>query len=254
LPVHRDPHISAGYNFIKRGIADSRLIIPIQRSKIVKILAGIVLVLIAFHGLVLYLIFVLKRDYVLGFVPLFHMDIEADIPTHFSSILLLIIAYLLFCVSRHARAAGSRYSTQWSLLSLIAIGLSIDEISTIHEKTILPLRGAFDLSGPFYYSWVILGIAGIALIAIPYRRMVFDLPAGFRSGLIAAVLIYLAGVLGFELMGGNYASIHGTENFTYQLFVAFEELLEMARLILMINTLLKHLDANQIRIEHVFEQ
>lgn len=234
-------------------MADTRLIIPIRRSKIVKFLAGIVLVLIALHGLVLYLIFVLKRDYALGFVPLFHLDIEANIPTHFSSILLLIIAYLLFCVSRHESTAESRYSTQWSLLSLVAIGLSIDEISTIHEKTILPLRGTFDLSGPFYYSWVILGIAGIALISILYRRMVFDLPASFRVRLLVAGLVYLSGVLGFELLGGNYASVHGTENFTYQILVAFEEILEMTGLVLMINALLIHLHTNQVLVEQVFE-
>lgn len=234
-------------------MSDGRLAIPIHRSTTVRFLFTVVLTLAAFHGLVLYFIFVMNRDYVMGFVPLFHLDLEGNIPTYFTTLLLIFISYLLFCISRREAASGSKFSRHWNFLSFLFLLLSVDEYAVIHEKTILPLREGFNLDGFFFFSWVVLGIAGTALIGIFYLPMILRLPARLRNGLILAGFVYLGAVLGLELIGGNYASLYGTETFPYQLLVASEELLEMIGLILMINALLEHHHSSQVLVEHTFQ-
>ena len=53
--------------------------------------------------------------------------------------------------------------------------------------------------------------------------------------------MYIAGVIGMELVGGRYAKLYGTLNFTYSMLATVEESLEMAGLIVFIWGLLLYI-------------
>jgi len=127
--------------------------------------------------------------------------------------------------------------------------MSIDEIIGIHELFIIPLRRTFNLSGIFYFSWVILGIAFILIIGIVYLRFLFNLPAKIRNNFILAASLYIGGVIGVELLDGYYAETHGQTNLTYRLMVTLEESLEIFGIIVFIKALLNFMLINKIKIK-----
>lgn len=220
-------------------------IITIRRPRVVAALTALACILLFLHELGVYFTYELGHPFVKGFVPLFNLDTEGNAPTFFSSLLLVAASQLMYWISRAEEQAGSRYLKQWRLLSLIFLLLALDESAKIHELLIKPLRDAFDLRGAFYYSWVIVGMAGVSLLAALYFRFLMDLPSGFRGELLLAAGLYLTGVIVFELIGGNYASIHGETNLVYERLTTGEELLEISGLIILINALLKQIQTSQ---------
>ena len=232
---------------------NARFSITIERTRVVTILVCVVSVLALLNGLGLYLTFGLGYQYAKGFVPLFNLDNESNVPTYFSAMMLFAASFLFYWASRYEISTGSKFSRHWTLLSFIFLLLSVDEAASIHEKFIGPLRESFDLSGPLYFSWVLVGFAVVIIFAIYYYRFVLNLPGSIRTGMVLAGVIYLSGVLGLELIDGNYVSLYGDGNLTYQLLTSCEELLEMTGVVILINVLLKHLHANRVRAEMIFD-
>jgi len=175
-----------------------------------------------------------------GLIEFFNVDSEKNLPTFFAVFLLIIIAVLLYIIFKVRFTERNKYSFYWLILSVIFIFLAIDEACIIHERFIEPLRELLDLSGIFYYGWVILGLLVILIIFIFYIRFLISIPFRIRLGFVLAGAIYIAGALIMEMIGGWYYEIHNLD-FTYQLLVTFEELLEMSGVIFFLEVLLKYL-------------
>jgi hypothetical protein len=110
-----------------------------------------------------------------------------------------------------------------------------------------PVKATFHLAGPFLFAWVIPYGCAVVVIGFLYLRFVLRQPARTRRLIVAAGSVYLAGALGFELIGGWYLSRHDEiENFNYLLLVAAEEFLEMVGSVLFIYALLDFL-GNQLQ-------
>lgn len=223
--------------------------IIIKRSRIVTALISLTAILLFLHGLGLYFRYELEHPLAMGFVPLFNFDTEGNVPTFYSSLLLLVASLLFYWAAQINRAADSKQTRQWHLLSLIFFFLALDESAAIHELLIDPLRTAFHLKGLFYFSWVIVGMVGVLLLGIFFLRFVISLPAQFRTELLLAAALYLTGVIGLELVGSDYASIHGLANLRYELIATGEELFETAGLITLINALIKYIQTHLSKIE-----
>ena len=121
--------------------------------------------------------------------------------------------------------------------------MGVDEWFEFHEKLTQPLRdwiGANSL-GVFYFSWVIIGLVIVTLIILFFARFVLHLDNQTRNTFILAAGLFIAGTIGFELIGGVVAESHGTENLIYNLLVAGEESLEMSGVIVFINGLLSYI-------------
>lgn len=225
------------------------ILIAFKRSRLATTLISLTTILLFLHGLGLYFTYALGYPFVKGFVPLFNFDEESNVPTFYSSMLLLMASALFYWITRIDEATGSKQVWRWRLLSLLFFYLAVDEFATIHELLIGPLRDMFHLTGIFYFSWVIAGMAGVSLLGIFYFRFVINLPSRFRSELLLAAALYLTGVIGFEMIGGNYAYIHGAYNIQYALITTGEELFEIAGLITLINALIKYLQTHQATLE-----
>ncbi|MBD2102714.1 hypothetical protein [Leptolyngbya sp. FACHB-261] len=183
----------------------------------------------------------LGRPYLFGLVPLFDTDIEASIPTWYSSVALLFCALLLALITLIRKQINDRFVLHWGILSFIFLYLSCDEALSIHEKAIRPLRSALNTSGLLYQAWVIPGIAFVLLVLLVYLKFLAALPPKTLRLFLISGAIYLAGALGMELVGGYYSELHGEENIAYAMITTLEECLEMLGIVAFIYTLLSYI-------------
>jgi len=182
----------------------------------------------------------LGQERVFGLTYFFNIDEEWNLPTFFSVFLFIFIAIILYIIFKTLHREKKKNTFYWLSLSILFILLGIDESVAIHERFIEPLRDWLNLSGIFYYGWVILGILFIFVIFILYIKFLKSLTPKIRNWIILAGIVYIAGALGMEMVGGWYFEIHDND-FLYQIIVTVEEVLEILGLIIFIKTLLSHL-------------
>src|SRR5690606_6775384 len=83
---------------------------------------------------------------------------EANIPTWFSSAILLAAAGLLLITNLAQRAEG-KARLGWAGTTAIFTYISLDETGTIHEKLTAILQARLELTRYFYFGWIMVGIA-----------------------------------------------------------------------------------------------
>ena len=66
--------------------------------------------------------------------------------------------------------------------------------------------------------------------------------------------IYIGGSIGFELIGGYYAELHGLKNLAYNMLTSTEESLEMAGIILFIWGLLTYIADSYKDVQFCFDE
>ena len=182
-----------------------------------------------------------KHDFAFGLIPLFDFNAESNIPTLFSSTILIIASALLFLISSIKKNTNHPYSA-WVVLAIIFLFLSIDETSSLHEKLTIPLKSSLNTSGLLFYAWVIpYGLALLIFIA-SYTTFLFHLPQKTRNLFILSGLTFVIGAIGFELLGGMQDEAHGQYNLTYILYYSCEELLEMLGVSIFIYTLASYIN------------
>jgi hypothetical protein len=177
-----------------------------------------------------------------GFVPEFNLDREMNVPTWFSTVCFLFAALLLWQLSVTDSPGARRY---WKGLALVFGFLSIDESAAFHEMAVEPMRRLFHAHGLLYFSWVILGAAFVAVLAVLYVRFFLSQPRPARGFFMFSAAIFLTGTLGLEMLGGRYVELHGSSTFTYALIANCEEMLEMAGLVLFLHALMVLLEKQQ---------
>jgi hypothetical protein len=216
--------------------------IVLRPSRITAVLATAVAVLFLLHGLALFSIFFLGYDYVLGLIPLFHVNYESNLPTWYSSSALLLAAMLLALIGLYKKRRDEPFHRSWLGLAAVFLFLSIDESAQVHEKLSSPLRDLLGTSGALHYPWVIpYGIGLLILLAI-YIPFLKSLPAGTRRLVILAGLIFVSGALGMELFGAAAAASGREDGFL--ICCTIEEFLEMAGIVVFIHALTSYMDGH----------
>lgn len=178
-----------------------------------------------------------------GVLRLFYVDSEQNLPSFYSALLLFLPAAAVGVVAALKRRAGARYARHWAVLSLAFLYLSFDEAASLHEAAIGPMR---ELLGPYasgvlWYAWVAPASLAVAVFGLSYLRFLWALPVRTRCGMIASGIVYLAGALGMEMAGSNYAFRHGVDTFAYAMLSTIEESLEMAGLVWFLYMVLDYL-------------
>ena len=180
------------------------------------------------------------RGYFYGLVPLFDFNSEQNIPTFYSSIALIISSALLFLIALNCKKNKSSY-IPWLGLSLIFLFLSIDEISSIHEKLTVHSREIFGTSGFLYYAWVIPYGLALGVFIILYSKFLLELPKNTMLLFLTSGGIYVLGAIGFESLGGRQAELLGLNNILYSFYYTCEEFFEMLGIAIFIYTLLTYI-------------
>lgn len=183
----------------------------------------------------------LGHDSLKGFVRLFYLDYENNIPTWYSSSALLLCSLLLATIAVAKKRDGAHYVFHWTALSIIFLFLSLDEAASVHEITISPLRAALNAGPILHYTWVILGAAAVLIIAVGYWRFLSDLPSPTQRLFLTAGTMYVGGALGVELLGGWYDALYGKKNMMYVMIATVEEFFEMQGIVVFIYALMVYM-------------
>jgi hypothetical protein len=168
---------------------------------------------------------------------LFSLDTEGNVPTFFSTFLLLLAAMLLNVIARLTRRQSGSGIAGWRMLSWVFALGALDEASRVHELLSQPMRDAFPRMGPaFHYAWVIPGMAVAMVVGAAFLPFFLRLPRPTRSNFALAAALYLGGAIGMELVGGLYLGTGTAEIVGYTI----EEGLEMAGMIVFMHSLLRY--------------
>ena len=162
---------------------------------------------------------------------------ETNIPTWYSSSVLLCCSFLLALIAAMKKGAGGAFRGHWVLLAVGFLYISMDETAQIHEN----LNQLLDLHGIFYFTWVIpVGIL-VLVLALIYARFVLHLPSRTRLRFLGAGVAYVGGALGVELVLGYWTDLHGDENLTYAMIDLVEESLEILGMSMFLSALLEYI-------------
>ncbi len=168
-----------------------------------------------------------ERDgYLLGVVPLFDLDEEANLPTLYSTLTQLLAAAILAGLASLEGAGGSR-RPYWLGLSAIFCLLAVDEAAQLHELVGGLIESRIRTTGYFFYSWIVPYFGLLVVLAMLYGRFLFRLPAATRVLILAAGLTFAVGVIGIEAAAARHDELYGQETWTYTGLAMIEEILEM---------------------------
>lgn len=169
----------------------------------------------------------------------FSLDQEANVPSWFSSVLLLAAAAALALVALDAHARRNRWARHWTGLAAVFVWLSMDETAEVHERIGSWLRDRLDLGGILYYAGVVPALLLAMAVALAYIRFLRALPRATMLGTLLAAGLYVTGAAGVEAMTGWWVDTHGTS--TSLLYVStVEENLELAGTTLFILVVLSY--------------
>ena len=214
--------------------------IEIRPEKAFRVLLTVIFCLTVGDIVALWLKFGLDHDYVFGLVPLFDFNEEMNIPTFFSSVILLTAAMLLACIAEAHRRQSGRFAA-WYGLAAIFLFLAIDENAGIHELFQAPASRLVDASGLFFHAWIIPYVAVLAILLPIYGRFMAALPHRTMVLFGIAGAIFVAGAVGFEAIGGSYLEQHGP-NVGYHILTTIEEGMEMFGISLFVYALLAYME------------
>lgn len=224
--------------------------ISINRHAIVSTLATVIALLLAASLLGQISRYEFGHDHVFGFVQLFNVDGERNVPTFFTVILAFSAVLLLAVIGFAGKARGNKDSRYWFALAAGFAFLGYDEAFQVHEQMIVPMRrlmGNTNL-GAFYFGWVVPGIAGVCLLAVFFLKFLLRLPATTRNWMVFSGCLYLGGALGMEMLDGKYIAAYGAD-LMYSVLVTIEEGLEMLGLVAFIHSLLGHISHASEKVE-----
>lgn len=210
-----------------------------------RVLAKIVLALTALNLVAITFRFGFGRPMVLGFVPLFYLDYEANVPTWYSSAAWLIAGGAAAQIAVVRYNAGRDEVRPWWVVAVLCFLLSMDEIAGLHELPIDWLREQQGFRGPLYYGWVVPGAIFFCVVGLSMLRFWLGLPRTTQRLTLAAGCTFLAGAIGVEMLSGMQADAYGEENLGYALIITIEELLEMGGVVMLVSALCAHLRGEQ---------
>jgi len=210
----------------------------IEPARVARWLAGIIAVLAIVSLAEQYVIHILGRADLEEYLIAVDVDAEGNIPTWYSSAALLACSILLGAITARVHRERGRYVDHWAWLAAIFTFLSIDELAQLHEH-LGHLHETWHTSGLFYFAWVIPAMAFVAAIGLAYAKFLAHLPPATRRRFVIAAIVYVAGAVGVEALGGWRAESHGMNNMTHSCIATVEEVMEMAGVAMFLVALLR---------------
>lgn len=175
---------------------------------------------------------VVELAHVEALIPTLSLSYEANLPTWFSSSLLLACSVAAGAVAMQAPA----WRKHWWFMCGLAAYMSLDEAAEIHEH----LGGLVGTHGVLYFDWVIPAAGALVVLTALYLPFMRALPRVTRNRLVLAAVIYIGGAVGMELPLGWWTERHGNDGLGYALIDWVEETLEMIGAAIALLSLLAH--------------
>ncbi|PAX54312.1 hypothetical protein CK510_12525 [Brunnivagina elsteri CCALA 953] len=175
-----------------------------------------------------------------GLALLFNLDEELNFPSVYSSFALLFAAIILGFIAYMKNSQQDFYTSYWKWLSITFSFLFFDELVSVHEHMIEPMKTLFNTKGFLSFAWVIPGSIGVLILFLVFLKFIINLPQKTRSNFLIAGAIYIAGCIGCELVGG-YIVDNKLGFMPYLIEVTLEEFLEMLGIAIFIYGLFSHI-------------
>lgn len=224
--------------------------IKIFPRQITKLLLIIILTLTLIHCLFQYLEYGLGLSQVSHIRTVFDFEYDANLPTWYSSVTLLICSLLLTLIANAKKQSQDTYTRHWQILAIIFAVMSLDEVAMLHERAgnLIEKLSSVEFTGWLNFQWVLLGIPLTLILAIAYLKFIVHLPAKTRNLFLLAGGLFVGGALGLEIIAGHQESMGN--KFFYELFTSIEELWEKLGVLVFIHALLTYMEkyTNQIEI------
>lgn len=176
-------------------------------------------------------------------LKLINLNGEKNIPTPFSTVLLLLCSILLSTIST-IRIHRRQIAYPWIILASIFLFLAVDEFVGIHERLCRPVKTLLNNpSGAFRFGWVVPYGVFVAVLAATYSRFILGIPPRPRRLMLIAAFVYVTGAFGFEMVEGWYSDLFGTRgDLAYKILTMFEESLEMIGLVTFVYALMVYVE------------
>lgn len=185
----------------------------------------------------------------------FDFNLENNVPTWFSVIILAFSAILLFIIYRHQKKQQNKNAFYWLLLSLIFVFLSIDESVQVHEEVARILRPSVgdSMNGFLYWAWVVPYSVFVILAGLFFLKFVLSLPTATRNLFFTGGAMFISGALLLEFPEGYFYKVYGLDHIYNRILYCIEELFEMGGVVIFINALLRYMRDNKIGISILAE-
>lgn len=162
----------------------------------------------------------------------FDLGHEPSIPAFYSATMMLCSAVLLCFLGRFDRGAEGSRKRYWYALAILFVALAIDEAVMFHEMATAAMD-RMNVSGPFYFSWIIPGAIFAAVVGLAFMRFVWSLDRRTRNLLMLSGIVFVSGAIGMESIAGViFAAAENEEaairSVSHVIVQAFEEGMEMA--------------------------
>ncbi|MCA9972863.1 MAG: hypothetical protein KC425_21750 [Anaerolineales bacterium] len=205
------------------------------------ILTAVIVVLLGAHFVGLLLIFRFDIHNGFGFIPMTQLNAERNVPTFFCAGL-MAFAGLLFGLIGYARKDMGRDKYYWGALGLLMLFFAVDELIMIHERLNEPMKRLLQLEGYYWFVWVVPYVVLALILFFAFFGFFKNLPARTRNLLILGAVVFVAGAIGIEVLSGVYLELavkaHTFNEVYYEIASGFEEIFEMAGLVIVVYALL----------------
>ena len=225
------------------AVAASSNAISVNTTSIIRVLVGIALFLLISHISFQLTSYFTGHASIHGLVRLFNLDAEDNIPSVYSTTLLLLSSLLLTIITIFKWNETRAMITHWAVLAIGFFLMAADEELSFHEELIDPVRAILGNAhlGIFYFAWVVPAIMLVAVLGLFFLIFLIRLPRKTALRFVLVGSLYVGGSIGMELIGGLYDELHGQHNLTYIAIATAEESFEMFGVILFIWALLDYM-------------
>lgn len=225
-------------------------VIYVNKSFVIRLLATAAIAIQVISFCTRFIVFFTDYKSVTGLnftLNMFYVGAERNIPTAFSSMILIIASVLLFVITILKWKKPKSFYWIWFILSFGFFYLAMDEAMILHETILGQREGVIlgrQFSGFLRHAWIIPFLFTIPFLILLFYKFLMHLDNRTRNLFLVSAALFVGGAIGIESIGGYIKDTIGVDNWWYYIEVATEESFEMAGVITFIYSLLDYLNRN----------
>jgi hypothetical protein len=201
-----------------------------------------------------YIRYVYGNETQLGFLRLFNLEGENNLPSWYSSVELLLSSGVLGIIGLQGKQERNPWAWHWLALAFVFLCLSADEAASIHEMAAPLIDRWLETTGQMGTvtsvigtSWLLAGLPFAGIVFLMFWRFLMHLPLTTRVQFLIAGGLFITGAIGVEAVGGRYLLQNGgSHTFIYQVMVLVEEGLEMVGILAFLYASLRYMEIHRI--------
>ena len=187
--------------------------------------------------------FVLGYDRALGFVGMFNLNAEANVPTLYSGLTLFAAGVLCLIVGFARIRLRQPLALYWFGMTAALFFAALDETLAIHEILSEILKSKFHTSGYLRYAWTAPYAVACAVGAVAGLHFLKQLPRSLQVTLVSSAALFVFSAAGLEAWSGKVAETYGIMSFYYLSLGTIEEMLEMVAVMIFSVGILRYIEA-----------